>query len=144
VIFLKKLISLLLILLVLLLASCASQQGSTNISASELNNYEVISTKSEVNEGDFVYRLVTEKAEYRINESVKVFAELEYVGNREEVVIFHADSPFYFPMTEKTRNYKISYPMNQPLNRQYLKRVNHFVTITREAVVMDLKLKMIM
>jgi hypothetical protein len=109
-------------MLVLLLASCASKQGTSDNSASELDNYEVLSTNSEVNEGDFVYRLVTEKAEYRINESVKIFAELEYVGNSEEVVIFHAASPFYFPMIEKTRNYEIGYPMKQPLESTTLKK----------------------
>lgn len=104
------------------LASCSSEQGTTDNSASELDNYEVLNTKNEVNEGDFVYRLVTEKGEYHKNESVKIYAELEYIGNSEEVVIFHAASPFYFPMVEKTRNYKIGYPMKEPLESTTLKK----------------------
>ncbi len=66
-------------------------------------------------EGDFRYRLVTEKAEYIENEPVKIYAELEYIGNKKEIEIFHAASPFYFPMVEKTRDVQISYAMAQPL-----------------------------
>ena len=75
---------------------------------------ESLETKAEVTEGEFVYRLVTEKAEYRENEPVKVYAELEYIGNQEEITIAHAASPFHFPMVETTRNYEIFYSMDQP------------------------------
>lgn len=89
-------------------------------SASELDYYTVSNTSSETTEGDFIYRLSTEKGEYRENESVKIYAELEYIGDEEKITIYHAASPFYFPMVEKTRGYMIEYPMNEPLERTNL------------------------
>jgi hypothetical protein len=111
------------------LLGCASIQGTDN-SASPLEQYEVVNTRAEVTEDDFIYRLVTEKGEYHENDSANIYAELEYIGDKEEVTIFHAASPFYFPMVEKTRGIEIDYPMKevgvtttlkkgQPLREQY-------------------------
>ncbi|MBD8034896.1 hypothetical protein H9632_17690 [Solibacillus sp. Sa1YVA6] len=74
-----------------------------------------LETQAEVTEGDFTYRLVTEKAEYSENEPIKIYAELEYTGDKGEIEIFHAASPFSFPMVETTRNYEIEYAMDMPL-----------------------------
>jgi hypothetical protein len=79
------------------------------------NSNTVLESKQEIREGDFVYRLFTEKEQYDEDGSVKITAELEYVGDKEKIEIFHAASPFSFPMFEKTRNYHIDYPMNEPL-----------------------------
>lgn len=81
----------------------------------DTDNNETLATKAQVTEGDFIYRLVTEKAVYGESEPVKIFAELEYIGDKEKIEIYHAYTPFYFPMIEKTRNYEIDYFMNQPL-----------------------------
>src|SRR5690554_5657174 len=117
----RKLFVIVFVLLSLLLVGCASGQYLEN-SASELDKYEILKTKDEVTKGDFVYRLVSEKDEYQENESVKIYAELEYIGEKEEVTIFHAASPFYFPMEEKVRNYVIDYGMNEPLLSTSLKQ----------------------
>jgi hypothetical protein len=79
------------------------------------NSKHLVETKKEVIDGDFVYRLVTEKQQYDENGPIKIYAELEYVGDKERVEIFHAASPFSFSMIEKTRNYTIDYLMNEPL-----------------------------
>lgn len=76
---------------------------------------DVLETRKEITEGDFVYRLVSEREEYVENGPVKLYAELEYIGDKEKIEISHAASPFYFPMVEKTRNYQIDYGMNEPL-----------------------------
>ena len=110
----RKLIQIIFIMLAPLLSSCTSELESDN-SATKLDDYEVLKTKDEVTEGDFIYRLVTEKAEFLDNESVRIYAELEYIGDNEEITIYHAASPFYFPMVEKTRDFSIGYPMNEPL-----------------------------
>ncbi|WP_202079055.1 hypothetical protein [Caldalkalibacillus salinus] len=105
----------------LVLASCGGEQVHTNQSHSghsgEQNEDElkVEETRVEVTQGDFIYRLVTEKAAYKEGENINLYAELEYVGDQDEVVISHAASPFYFPMYEKTRGYQIGYSMPQPL-----------------------------
>jgi hypothetical protein len=108
---LKKLLRLSLSIAVLLLVSCSSPQDDDN----RFKLGEGLNTSIEVSEDDFIYRIVTEKGEYLRNEKVKIYAELEYIGDKDEVTIYHAASPFYFPMVEKTRNYQISYPMNLPL-----------------------------
>ena len=74
-----------------------------------------MTTTAEVIEGDFIYRLVSEEAQYSEDDMVDVYAELEYIGELDEVTISHAASPFYFPMVEETRDYKIDYAMNEPL-----------------------------
>ena len=76
---------------------------------------DVLDNKNEVIEGDFIYRLVSEKDDYVENEQLKLYAELEYTGDMEKIEISHAASPFFFPMVEKTRNYEMDYMMNEPL-----------------------------
>jgi hypothetical protein len=73
-----------------------------------------IGSKAEVAEGDFVYRLVSEKSAYAEGEKVEVYAELEYMGDEPEIKIAHAASPFSFLMKEKTRNFDIGNKINQP------------------------------
>ncbi|PYZ96455.1 hypothetical protein CR205_12090 [Alteribacter lacisalsi] len=69
----------------------------------------------EAEEGDFVYRLVSEEAVYGEHEEVSIYAELEYTGDEDSIDIYHAASPFHFPMKETTRGYDLMYGMNQPL-----------------------------
>ena len=73
----------------------------------ELENYDVQRVKDEVTAGDFVYRLFTEKEEYSSSKDVHMYAELEYIGENDEITIFHAVSPFYFPIEEKIRGIQI-------------------------------------
>lgn len=69
----------------------------------------------EVKKDDFIYRLVSEKDHYKVGEKIKLYAELEYMGEEASIKIFHAASPFYFEMEETTRGYSIPYPMEEPL-----------------------------
>lgn len=79
-------------------------------------------SQAEVPDGDFVYRLVSEKEHYEPSEKVQVYGELEYVGEQAEITIGHAASAFYFPMKELTRDYSISYGMNEPYITTTLKK----------------------
>jgi hypothetical protein len=97
------------LLLIFVLAGCGTNQGKNAVPGNP------VITSDEVKEDDFIYRLVTEKSEYVEGEEVKIYAELEYIGDKEEISISHAASPFYFPMKEGTRKYDIPYPMNEPL-----------------------------
>ncbi|MDX1806422.1 MAG: hypothetical protein R3267_05320 [Paenisporosarcina sp.] len=76
---------------------------------------DLLGIRKEITEGDFIYRLVSEKEEYVENGPVKLYAELEYIGEKEKIEISHAASPFYFLVVEKNRNYQIDYGMNEPL-----------------------------
>ncbi|MER2122062.1 MAG: hypothetical protein ABS935_17460 [Solibacillus sp.] len=91
------------------------QQSNDKELDNEVYNTDKLETQAEVTEGDFTYRLVTEKAEYIENEPVKIYAELEYTGDKGGIEIFHSASPFSFPMVETMRNYEIEYGMNEPL-----------------------------
>ncbi|MBM7578186.1 hypothetical protein [Jeotgalibacillus terrae] len=86
-----------------------------SLSGCQQNNQVDYETEAEVIDGDFIYRLSTEKAAYGKDEPVTIYAELEYTGDQEEIEITHADSPFSFPMIETTRNYEIDYMMQEPL-----------------------------
>jgi hypothetical protein len=97
-----------------LLASCGLSEGAED-ETSKGNKYEVSNPEAEVTEDDFIYRLVSEKDEYNAKEPVSIYAELEYIGNKESVTIYHAASPFHFPMYEKTRDYTIGFGMEEPL-----------------------------
>ncbi|WP_186328386.1 hypothetical protein [Paenibacillus sp. 32O-W] len=111
------------VIVLLVITGCRSSEETEHRPSSAPNPYEELNRqKDEVKEGDFVYRLVTEKSEYRGEEPVVLYAELEYVGDKKEVTIYHAASPFYFPMTEKTRGYSIEYSMPQPLVSTTLKQ----------------------
>ncbi|MFL8936320.1 hypothetical protein ACKA06_05905 [Rossellomorea oryzaecorticis] len=97
--------------LILLSSAGCDEKGHTGAA----NKLTPKNNKVEVIKGDFIYRLVSEKREYRESEPVKIYAELEYTGEKEEIKISHGGSPFFFPISEKTRGVNIDYPMIQPL-----------------------------
>lgn len=107
-------------LLITILTSCSSQSNTnTNINNEKHNtdkdNLQSYETFVEVTEGDFVYRLSTERKGYTKGTPVKILADIEYIGDEESISISHAASPFYFPMRELTRDYDIEYEMTTPL-----------------------------
>lgn len=102
-----KLYSLLLFIILLNLASCNIVENKS------LQDKETQGMEKEVVEKEFIYRLITEKENYSEGSSPKVYAEIEYVGDKEKIQIFHSASPFSFLVTEKTRNFKIDYPITE-------------------------------
>ncbi|MCL7748685.1 hypothetical protein [Halalkalibacter alkaliphilus] len=107
------------LLLVTIISACSVHNAARR---GELAEYEVTNTHAELEEGDFIYRLVTERGEYNQGDRVTLYAELEYIGEKDEVTIYHAASPFHFPIVEKVRNYKVDYFMNEPLVSTVLKK----------------------
>lgn len=104
-----------LLLPIFILSACGTGDENSSGNAASSDEYSVSNTEAEAPEGDFVYRLVSEKEEYASGGPLEVYAELEYVGDAESIEIFHAGSAFYFPMEEKTRGYQLDYPMIEPL-----------------------------
>ncbi|MEQ6390709.1 hypothetical protein RZN22_15560 [Bacillaceae bacterium S4-13-58] len=111
--------------IVLLLAACGTS-GNTNsdgISANgtngDFNNaaditdivaeYEVQQTSDEVTEGDFIFHLVSEKDEYKEGEEVEMYGEIEYIGEKDKIDIFHSSSAIFFHLKEEVRGYDIGY-----------------------------------
>lgn len=76
----------------------------------------------EVTEDDFTYRLFTEKDVYDEYGETAIFAELTYVGDKDSIKISHNASPFYFSLKERTRNFNVDYPMDDPLIITTLKK----------------------
>ncbi len=71
--------------------------------------------ETKVQEGDFTYRLLSEKDNYDKFGDTAIFAELTYVGEMDSIDIYHSASPFYFPLEERTRGFEVDYLMNEPL-----------------------------
>ncbi|MFA9556903.1 hypothetical protein ACERII_06350 [Evansella sp. AB-rgal1] len=110
----KKVLFLLLASVIVIFASCNTDSNgvnNVNESVESLN----LTTEVEVIDGDFVYRLVTEKDEYEEHGDVTIYAELEYIGEKDNITINHAASPFYFDIHEITRNYTIHHAVDTPL-----------------------------
>lgn len=108
--------------LFVVVSGCGSAGKSSGDVAADLDKYDVMNPKAEVQEGDFIYRLVSEQKEYPDGQSVILYGELEYVGDQSEMTIQHAASPFYFPIKEKVRGIDIPYPMPEPLVTTTLKK----------------------
>ncbi|KAA9021835.1 hypothetical protein F4V44_16455 [Niallia endozanthoxylica] len=104
------------------MGGCGTSGKSNEDLSEELDKYDVVHSKAEMQDGDFIYRLVSEQEEYADGQSVTLYAELEYIGEQSEVTIEHAASPFYFPMEEKIRGFEIPYPMPEPLVMTTLKK----------------------
>lgn len=72
----------------------------------------VLSTK--VTEGDFELALYTSKTHYAVDETIKVYAELTYTGEQEQIEIGHSMYPVGFTIEEHTRDMSIPGFMNEP------------------------------
>lgn len=91
-------------ILLTLIVGCNS---SNEIDSDELAKYDVSQTNDETIKNDFLFRLVSEKEEYNQGEEVKVYGEIEYIGDQEEVTINHSSSAVLFKIEEKVRGYVI-------------------------------------
>lgn len=111
----KKIIYVSFLLLTIPLAACGTGEDTTADTSASVDDFSVANTEASATEGDFIYRLVSEKEEYASGGPVEIYAELEYVGEQDSIDIYHAGSAFFFPMEEKTRGYQVDYPMIEPL-----------------------------
>ncbi|WP_438311329.1 hypothetical protein [Sporosarcina sp. FA9] len=72
-------------------------------------------TEAEAIQGDFTYKLFSEKDVYDEYGDIAVFAEITYTGEMDSIDIYHSASPFSFPFEERTRGFTVDYAMNEPL-----------------------------
>jgi hypothetical protein len=91
-------------IIIFLNVGCSSSMPNDNI---EQEKNEVAPIIDEVVQDDFIFRLVSEKEQYNEGEEVKLYGEIEYIGNKEEVTIRHSSSAILFPMKEEIRGYEI-------------------------------------
>jgi len=104
-----------LFLIMLLTAACGTGGDTPADTTASVDDYSVSTTEASAEDGDFIYRLVSEHEQYTSGGPVEIFAELEYTGEEDTIDIFHAGSAFFFPMEEQTRGYQLDYPMEEPL-----------------------------
>lgn len=92
-----------------MVSGCSS---SNQISNNDIEEYDVNQTTDENVQGDFVFRLVSEKKEYNDLEDVKLYGEITYIGEKDEVVIHHSSSAILFSLEEKVRGFFIGFAVN--------------------------------
>ncbi|WP_056833046.1 hypothetical protein [Psychrobacillus sp. FJAT-21963] len=71
---------------------------------------------------DFIFQLKSEKDTYTLNEPLQIYAQLEYVGESDEITIYHASSPFILELKELNTNFDFGYAMDTPLLSSTLKK----------------------
>jgi hypothetical protein len=107
--------------LLIIVGGCMGRGNQAAITKN-VDDFKVVHKDAEVKQGNFIYRLFSEKAEYKGKEPVKLYATLEYVGDQKEITLFHGFTPLGFQLLEKTRNYKIDQAMPAILKSAVYKR----------------------
>ncbi len=92
----------------LIVVGCSVSESNSSVDSSKLEEYEVKNIEDEVTEGDYVFRLVSEKEVYEVGEEIQLYGELTYIGDQDEVIIEHASNVFILPMVEHVREHDIS------------------------------------
>ena len=77
-----------------------------------LEKYEIENANVEKSEGDFIFRLISEKKEYEDGEDVKLYGEIIYTGEKDEITIHHSSSAILFSMEEKVSGYDIGFAVD--------------------------------
>ncbi|MCK6206581.1 hypothetical protein KZX50_14120 [Bacillus infantis] len=105
----KYLLSAVLLLSTILTAGC---QSSNSVDNRDLEKYKVSQISDETVQGDFIFRIKSEKEEYREGEDIELYGEIEYIGEKDEIIVRHSSSAIFFPMREKIRGYEIGSLVN--------------------------------
>ncbi|MDG5788622.1 hypothetical protein QA612_14155 [Evansella sp. AB-P1] len=93
---------------ILFLSGCNTETTENT----DVDRYDVEQTTDETIEDEFIFRLVSEKEEYSEGEEVKLYGEIEYVGEEGAVEILHSSSEIIFNLEEKVREYNIGFAVN--------------------------------
>lgn len=110
---------------IVLIFSCLLLVGCNETTKQTQNLQERVDTYPnafQAESDDFRYELQVNKSTISSGDPIEITASLTYIGEKEEIVITHAASPFYYELKETTRGYDIGYPMDQPLIATTLKK----------------------
>lgn len=88
----------------------------------ELSKILTTPSKAVVSTNDFLYQLEVANTQIQAGEPFELFASLTYTGDQDSITIVHAASPFYYDMTEITRDFELDYFMDQPAITTVLKK----------------------
>lgn len=97
-------------LFVFILIGC--QASLAKNSSDEMNNRkseekQKRQVSAETVEGDFIFRLISEKDTYKEGEPVSIYAELEYIGDKESVTIFMPRLHLLYPFMRKPEGIRL-------------------------------------
>lgn len=115
-----------LLLISLLLAGCGLSEKPSKENLSDEPSIENV-TESTSQDEQFSFRLVSEKAQYKVGEPVNIQAELTYIGEQDSINIAHAASPIGLLTTNLTEDYQFQAAMNEPLIRTNLVKNEPFI-----------------
>ncbi|MGE7218672.1 hypothetical protein ACQKJC_19415 [Priestia koreensis] len=100
---------------ILLMSACTSAESEAKPIESKEHVQKDI--QKQVQEGDFVFNVVSKKATYLQGEKPDIYAELAYTGNEKGVTISYGYSPITFTkLEETTRGYKFRPAIPLPLS----------------------------
>src|SRR5699024_224840 len=102
----KNILKLLLIIstiCILYLSGCSFTENTIV----NVDEYEVKNIVDEVVEGDFIFRLMTEKEQYKESEPISLIGEIIYTGEQDEIEIVHSSSAVLFNIFEEVRRYEL-------------------------------------
>ena len=105
----KKYFIAFIIIVVFLITGCDSTE---KIGSKELEKIDVQKSSDKTIQDDFIFRLVSEKDQYKVGEDVKLYGEILYKGEKEEITIYHSSSAVSFNVIEKIRGHEIGYILN--------------------------------
>ena len=112
-----------LVVLVLMLFGCGTGEQTNENSTGNSSNNEIENvTEGFIEDGQFSFKLTSEKAVYQVGESLQIHAELTYIGDEESITISHAASPIWLMTTNLTEDYQFQAAMNEPLIFTELKK----------------------
>ncbi|MEW4282223.1 hypothetical protein [Priestia koreensis] len=100
---------------ILLMSACTSAESEAKPIESKEHVQKDI--QKQVQEGDFVFNVVSKKATYLQGEKPDIYAELAYTGNEKGVTISYGYSPITFTkLEETTRGYTFDASVPAPLS----------------------------
>ncbi|WP_052124004.1 hypothetical protein [Ureibacillus manganicus] len=108
-----------LVVLVFMLFGCGTgEQTNGNSSNYDIENV----TEGIIEDGQFSFKLTSEKAVYQVGEPLQIQAVLTYIGDQASITISHAASPIWLLTTNLTEDYQFQAAMNEPLIFTELKK----------------------
>ena len=98
----KMILGIILLALLVTSTSCINSQQTDPPQEYEHNN-EGLPLSASHTENDFVLSLFSDKEVYRTTDAIQIWATLEYIGNYDEVTIWHSSPSIVFTISDGNR-----------------------------------------
>lgn len=71
---------------------------------------------------DFTLTVVSEKSQYQVGDRIQIKAYLNYIGDKDSVLLSYSVSPIHFATAEVTRDFPLTNASTAPYNEKILKK----------------------